>query len=58
MIISPSSRFKISSDSYRYRFFILVFGSARLCSAPSEACFGDLVAERMGDWEKESAVWL
>ena len=29
-VISPSSRFKISSDSYRYRFFILVFGSARL----------------------------
>ena len=29
-MISPSSRFKISSDSYRYRFFILVFGSARL----------------------------
>ena len=25
--------------------------------APSEACFGDLVAESMGDWEKESAVW-
>ena len=29
-VISPSSRFKISSNSYRYRFFILVFGSARL----------------------------
>ena len=29
-VISPFSRFKISSDSYRYRFFILVFGSARL----------------------------
>ena len=25
--------------------------------APSEACFGDLVAESVGDWEKESAVW-
>ena len=25
--------------------------------APSEACFGDLVAESMGDWDKESAVW-
>ena len=25
--------------------------------APSEACFGDLVVESMGDWEKESAVW-
>ena len=25
--------------------------------APSEACFGYLVAESMGDWEKESAVW-
>ena len=25
--------------------------------APSEACFGDLVTESMGDWEKESAVW-
>ena len=25
--------------------------------APSEACFGDLVSESMGDWEKESAVW-
>ena len=30
-VISPSSRFKISSDSYyRYWFFFLVFGSARL----------------------------
>ena len=25
--------------------------------APSEAYFGDLVAESMGEWEKESAVW-
>ena len=25
--------------------------------APSEACFSDLVAERMGDWEKELSVW-
>ena len=24
---------------------------------PSEACFSDLVAESIGDWEKESAVW-
>ena len=51
----PFFKVQFSSDSYRYRFFILVFGSARL---NSEACFGDLVAERMGDWEKESAVWL
>ena len=29
-MISPSSRIKISSDSYIYRFFIRVFGSARL----------------------------
>ena len=29
-VISPSSRIEISSDSYIYRFFIRVFGSARL----------------------------
>ena len=29
-VISPSLRIKISSDSYLYRFFIRVFGSARL----------------------------
>ena len=34
-MISFSSRFKISSDSYRYQFFILVFGSARLSKLAS-----------------------
>ena len=53
-VISPSSRFKISSDSYRYRFFILVFGSAHLPKLASAISSPN----RMGDWEKESAVWL
>ena len=51
-VISPPSRFKISSDSDIDSLFWHVW----FC-APSEACFGDLVAESMGDWEKESAVW-
>ena len=51
-MISPSSRFKISSDSYidiDSLFSCLVLLAFR-------SCFGDLVAESMGDWEKESAV--
>ena len=52
-VISPSSRFNMSSDSY---IDIDSFFSLFVLRA-SEACFGDLVAESMGDWEKESAVW-
>ena len=51
-MISPS-RFKISSD--RYIDIDSLFSCLVLHAF--EACFGDLVAESMGDWEKESAVW-
>ena len=54
-VISPSSRFKISSDSYIG--IDSLFGCLVLRAFRAEACFGDLVAESMGDWEKESAVW-
>ena len=46
-VISSSSRFKISSDSYRYQIFILVFGSARLPKLAS--AISSPIA-----WEKES----
>ena len=53
-VISTSSRFKISSDSYidiDSLFGCLVMRAFRSLHP------GDLVAESMGDWEKESAVW-
>ena len=57
-VISPSSWIKGS------RLAATAISVSILCCrvwfcAPSEACFGDLVAESMGDsdWEKESAVW-
>ena len=55
-VISPSSRFEISSDSYIDNSISILYSRVWFC-APSEACFGDLVSESMGDWEKEWAVW-
>ena len=54
-VISPSSRFKISSDSYidiDSLFSCLVLRAFRSLLRRSRR-----VAESMGDWEKESAVW-
>ena len=56
-VISPSSKFEISSDSYIDNSISILYSHVWFC-APSEACFGDLVSdESMGDWEKEWAVW-
>ena len=52
---SSTSGFKITVGATAISISILYSGV--WFSAPSEACFGDLVAESMGDWEKESAVW-
>ena len=66
-VISPSSRFKISSDSY---YLSILYSGVWFC-VPSDACvpsnacvpsaclpcFDDLVTESMGDWEKDSALW-